>query len=446
MNFFRFLLFAFVINGIFYAQQLKFDFDYARFRATDSTTLCEFYYQFDKSTLKRGEENGVGIKLNFRLADSSKKIFIERKFAISDKYDTSAVSSAAVGKFDLALPFGNYALVLKVQDKNDSANAVTISDSIEVESFNSEKPVLSDLELAYKIEKTNDKSSPFYKNTYKIVPNPELIFTYLKPTVFYYYEIYGVTKSVSDSLILLTDLVDGNGEKVFSNKRIITENNNNVAKVGQISMAKLPTDSYVLQISIADLKGKYAYSTIKKFYFINPNVKKKERINFVAAADAEFGGLSETECDKLFREVQYLATKREKNLYGNLKSVEEKRRFLADFWRKRDRTPDTPRNEYMQEYFKRLDYVNKRFRTKTKEGYLTDRGRVYLLYGEPDEIDRYPYTLNTKPYELWYYHSIEGGVVFVFGDLTGVGDYVLLHSTKRGELYDSNWRERIRAF
>ena len=40
-------------------------------------------------------------------------------------------------------------------------------------------------------------------------------------------------------------------------------------------------------------------------------------------------------------------------------------------------------------------------------------------------------------------HEIEGGVYFVFADLTGFSDYTLLHSTKRGELRDDNWQRRI---
>ncbi|MCW8824752.1 MAG: GWxTD domain-containing protein, partial [Ignavibacteriaceae bacterium] len=77
------------------------------------------------------------------------------------------------------------------------------------------------------------------------------------------------------------------------------------------------------------------------------------------------------------------------------------------------------------------------------EGWKTDRGRVFLVYGEPSEIDRHPNETDTRPYVIWIYESIEGGVLFVFGDLTGFSDYQLLHSTKRGELRDDSWRRRI---
>ncbi len=429
----------------FSAQSIKFEFDFARFRANDSTALCEFYYQFDKKTLTRDKANSVVLNLKLEISAKNAEPIIKR-FEIRDKCDSNSVSSAAVGKFDLFLTRGRYFVRLTATDAFDAENKIVITDSLIVNNYDSEKPLLSDIELAYGIKKSNEKKSSFYKHTFEVIPNPELIFSYLKPEVFYYFEIYNVDKTLSDSLVLFIELFSGDGQSLYKKKAQLGKQNEAIVKVGQIVMSEFPTDSYLLRASVADVDGKFAFSTIKKFFFVNPSVKKKSKVNFTGVTDAKFGGLSETECDKLFREVQYLTTKKEKNLYESLKTVEEKRRFLADFWKKRDKLPDTERNEFMEEYFRRLDYVNKRFRTKTKAGYLTDRGRVYLIYGEPDEIDRYPYSVNAKPYEIWYYHSIEGGVVFVFGDLTGIGDYRLLHSTKRGELYDSNWRERIRAF
>ena len=93
----------------------------------------------------------------------------------------------------------------------------------------------------------------------------------------------------------------------------------------------------------------------------------------------------------------------------------------------------------------RIKFVENRFKTFNKTGSKTDRGRVYLQYGEPDEMELHPNDYDKKPYEIWYYNSIEGGVIFVFGDITGYSDYELLHSTKRGELRDDNWVRRILA-
>ena len=66
-----------------------------------------------------------------------------------------------------------------------------------------------------------------------------------------------------------------------------------------------------------------------------------------------------------------------------------------------------------------------------------------MLYGEPTEIERYPNQIDTRPYEIWHFTEMEGGVYFIFADITGFSDYTLVNSTKRGELRDDNWQRRI---
>jgi hypothetical protein len=66
------------------------------------------------------------------------------------------------------------------------------------------------------------------------------------------------------------------------------------------------------------------------------------------------------------------------------------------------------------------------------------------LYAEPDEIQRFPSSGDSKPYEIWNYYSIESGVQFIFVDRSGFSNYILVHSTKRGELQDEEWERNLR--
>jgi len=91
----------------------------------------------------------------------------------------------------------------------------------------------------------------------------------------------------------------------------------------------------------------------------------------------------------------------------------------------------------------RILSANQRYRAMGREGWRTDRGRVLMIYDEPNEIERFPSAQNNKPYEIWYYYSIENGVQFIFIDRSGFGDYVLVHSTKRGELQDEEWQRYL---
>jgi hypothetical protein len=77
-----------------------------------------------------------------------------------------------------------------------------------------------------------------------------------------------------------------------------------------------------------------------------------------------------------------------------------------------------------------------------REGYRTDRGRVYIVYGPPDDIERHPNESDTKPYEIWTYNSIQGGVEFDFLQKVQGSDYELVNSTVRSELHDDTWMQQ----
>ena len=112
---------------------------------------------------------------------------------------------------------------------------------------------------------------------------------------------------------------------------------------------------------------------------------------------------------------------------------EDKRRMFNEFWKKRDPTPKTDYNELMEEYYSRVDYANKNF-GHYMEGWKTDRGMVYIIFGIPNNIERHPFDMDAKPYEVWTYYEINREFTFV--DATGFGDYRLMNP-----IWDT-WRTR----
>ena len=88
--------------------------------------------------------------------------------------------------------------------------------------------------------------------------------------------------------------------------------------------------------------------------------------------------------------------------------------FLAKFWYGFDQTPETEINEFKTGYFQMIEYANLNFGSMNREGWNTDRGRILLTYGVPDEVERHYMAIDMKPHEIWHYHEFEGGVLFVF--------------------------------
>ena len=122
--------------------------------------------------------------------------------------------------------------------------------------------------------------------------------------------------------------------------------------------------------------------------------------------------------------LSYIATSEEMDAFRKAKTRAEREQLWKEFWEKRDPTPGTPHNEYKETYLERVEYANVHFR-ETQEGWRTDRGRIYILLGPPDEVESHPFELEYKPYEIWYYYS--RNMVFIFVDEHGFGDYILVY-------------------
>jgi len=102
--------------------------------------------------------------------------------------------------------------------------------------------------------------------------------------------------------------------------------------------------------------------------------------------------------------VTYTISPKEKEVFLELMTNRDRDIFIEDFWKVRDPTPDTPENEYKEEITRRFNYVNKRFMAG-RRGWMTDRGRIYMILGEPNSYDRYPGTSGIVPCEVWYYYT-----------------------------------------
>jgi GWxTD domain-containing protein len=135
--------------------------------------------------------------------------------------------------------------------------------------------------------------------------------------------------------------------------------------------------------------------------------------------------------DEAIEQVRYIAKDDEEKVLEGAKTPEEKQKTFLEFWKKRDPNPSTPRNEKMEEYYQRVDYANKHF-GHYQAGWRTDMGMVYLIFGPPSNVERHPFDIDSKPYEIWTYYDLSYS--FVFLDDTGFGDYRLI--TPLWEVYN----------
>lgn len=142
--------------------------------------------------------------------------------------------------------------------------------------------------------------------------------------------------------------------------------------------------------------------------------------------------------DWLEKDVSYVITDEERKAFKKLATDDERERFIEEFWRRRDPDPDTDENEFKEEYYERIAYANEHF-ASGMPGWKSDRGRIWIMYGKPDERETHPMggqydrqsyegggQTTTYPFETWFYRYLPGvgsGIEIEFVDPTGSGEY-----------------------
>jgi GWxTD domain-containing protein len=142
--------------------------------------------------------------------------------------------------------------------------------------------------------------------------------------------------------------------------------------------------------------------------------------------------------DTLYEAVRLIMTGPEKKIFKKLPSEESKEEFMKEFWKKRDPDLSTEENEFKKEFENRLAYANLRFKSEGIPGWKTDRGRIYMYLGPPDQVYEQPYLnySNLKGYLVWVYYKYRLGVEFM--DRTGTNKYDLkIDSTYSFRLMDA---------
>ncbi len=302
------------------------------------------------------------------------------------------------------LPPGSFLIRSSVEDK-ESKKEYSTENPFRVKSLE-ETPALSDVIFISKISETGDAK--------KILPNVSGNVATQKEGVPLFFEAY--SDSASDmrmEYIITNDKKDiifqsNESQHLDSGKTQIFH----TIKDSTISLGK-----YLLTISLLNNKGVAVASTNKGFF-------------------SRWSGVPTTvkDLDLAVDQLVYIASQSELDYIKDAKTKEEKTKRYLEFWKKKDPSPSTEENEVFNEYYRRIEYANQHFSHYVK-GWKTDRGMVFILLGAPNNVDRHPFDVDSKPYEIWQYYQMNRQFVFV--DENGFGDYRLITP-----LYGDDYRYR----
>ncbi len=421
----------------------------------------ELYFSFIGNTAKyvpiqSSTQQGFQPEINIQILLKQNDTIVDfKKYQLKGpvKKTKEAPSPNFVDVQRFKMAFKPYTLDFTIQDANSNAKPIKYKVNLDFSNFYSDSIFFSGIEFASSIKPAKiiekQQMPNFIKNDYFITPYVSDFFPESEKKLKYYLEIYNTDKVFNKEPFLLKMYLQNADNLEILPKYVFFER----AKPTQVLIASniidiknLPSGKYYLVFEIRNKKNRLITQQHYLFERSNPTLDKKLLENIQKNVNIDTTFVANVPADSLPFYISYLypiADPKELNYIRNQTKVQEiklMRSFLYGFWLKRN--PKNPQKAWKQ-YLAQVKYVNKHFSTQVSQGYETDRGRVYLQYGPPDDILTEEHDPGLLPYEIWYYYHLKGqnSVKFVFynPDLNYNG-YRLLHSTARGEVYIPNWK------
>jgi GWxTD domain-containing protein len=394
-------------------------------------------------------QSTIEITLIFK-KDSVIKDFKKYNLLSPEIEDTNNINFNFIDQQRFLLPDGTYDVEITIADKNSTAIPFNVNETIDV-SYPDNKINISQIEFVDTYKKT-EAPNILTKNDFDLLPYIIYYYPDIVNKLTYYAEIYNTEKILGkDEKFLLSSYIE-----VYENNKLVDqfikvkkETAKNVVVVfNEFNLTELPTGNFNLVIEVRDKMNKQI--AIQKIYFERDNSKVQAEMKEVATVVTEHSFVEMyTNIDTLAEYIRCLlpiSSENEKIFAKNQinhRDLASMQKYFLSFWQARDaQNPGKAWGIYLIEVQK----VNNEYGTKIKRGYETDRGRVYLDYGEPNTITKSYFEPSAYPYEVWHYYSCKNQknkkFVFYNPDLV-TNDFILIHSDAIGEIYDYKWQQKI---
>jgi GWxTD domain-containing protein len=448
-----------------------FQVDHAGFRSPDGTVLEEYYVRIVNNQISFEEEadstfqGRVFVAFQFKDADGNE--VAEAKHDFTFRVTGEATSESADDAQILVVREPLHPKARSVQIRIEDMNArkrgllylVTgkrkngvAEAAIDPPPFVGKSFGISDLQFAWEVRQDVQGGS-FEKNGLDVVPNPQRSYGVLQPRLTVYYEIYDHRETTAESTayVVSHEVVEPGGQVLTTHPDTVVAVGPDWVRVARFDLSKLPTGPYRMRAVV--------------FHPATGETTMAER-NFSLLWKTEFWERTEQD---ILDEARVLFSEDE---YDRFKAMSpgDRASYIDTFWQNEDPTPSNQRNELRVEFLRRVGYANREFQEQGRKGMLTDRGRIYIRFGEPDEIERQVMPVkgddldqyvpgltaqdpsgkllansdpnDTRPFEIWSYTqrgqplfperekgTTVTGLEFVFIDETGVGHYVLQYTS-----------------
>ena len=267
-------------------------------------------------------------------------------------------------------------------------------------------------------------------------------------SIIFYQELYNVDKVLQENYMIRCVVYRGD-TRLFATETLgqgRSPRSRSVYKES-IDISRLSSGIYYLQVELVNQKNRPVEAYREVFYVYNSREDSNtpEPYVYTNSETDIFGEYTEDELNYYLQTLLYASSPQEQNFIKSLENYDQKKNFLFNFFEKR-KTPEKEVQDMWNGHLAALKYVNQEFKSGFRPGWQTDRGRVFIKYGIPHDVERHPSKANLLPYEVWRYNRLgsQTNVLFVFYDPDlATNEYPLLHSTKYGEINNPRWRMEL---
>jgi GWxTD domain-containing protein len=436
-------------------QQVQALFSHAVFLMGGKTPYIETYLMVRGSTVRfvknaNGRYQGkVEVTLTASKGEDVK--YADKYILLSPEVDdTLSIGFNFIDQQRIPLAAGEYELGLRVQDIHSLGKSVDATSPVRIK-LPKDSIMVSNIQFVESYTKT-EKPGPLSKGGYDLVPHISEFYGSDEQKLIFYNETYHSLELLGENQKFLIkfqieDLTTNTPIAQFSGFERANSASVNVL-MKEVNITDLPSGSYRLVVEVRDRENALLAKASQEFIRANiQQVTTNDNYELVSI-DGSFTAHYKNR-DSLaehIRSVRPISAEREKQYADNVlksKDMHQMQQYFLSFWLNRSRSnPQAEWELYRAEVVKE----EPEFKTSIRRGYDTDRGRVFLQYGAPNNRSISLHEPSAYPYEIWHYYKIKGQsnrrFVFYNPDLVS-NDYILIHSDALGEIMNDNWQKLI---
>jgi GWxTD domain-containing protein len=418
------------------------------YRAEQGRTEVNAFVQVPYMVLEPTSDQSGGT-LSYRVAvkvtDSTGLTLLQQSWQNHAPASMRQPEAFAVEMVRFSLAPGKYRLEVGVED---SVSGRRVGSTAELEGFRAAPPA-SDLLLSPKIraataDDTVPRPAELRWGRMLVTAAAQLELTPLRSTAFYLLEAYAAKEEAGTLTLKVVDS-SGKGLMTTAPSKVTVPAGGGVLK-GQLDLSGLPPGRYTMTAGL-DMGGQRVersagFTMAALDETLEKDVARREAA--LVTDEGYFAAMNEQQLEEARAPLVLIANSGELSKYSRDLSLRAKRRFMTEFWQRRDPTPDTPVNETRQAFYDAITYVDKQYGEGGRAsvaGWRTDRGRIYVRNGAFDEsLDR-PQEGRSPPYQVWRYRRGKDRY-YIFADRSnGLGNYQLIYTNDLKENSLPNWQE-----